>query len=115
MSSFNFDHHRSQVEQQERWRELREEIPAFTPSPETTIQVIPPSAGATARFIIARKDRPDKNVSVYLDHFDRLGYMGYPYYEAYPIDGDTARFPMTQEGMDEMMNEIHKELQVAQP
>jgi len=103
------------MEAKENWRQLSISIPTFTVSSQATIKVIPPFGGATARFIIARKDMPGKNVSVYMDHFSRLGCMDNPYYEAYPIDGDTSRYPCTQEGMDEMMKEIHNELQLEYP
>ena len=39
---------------------------------------------------------PDDWISVYLDWYDALGFMGAPYWEAYSIEGDTARFMLEE-------------------
>ena len=53
------------------------------------VKIIPPVTGAVIRFL-ARKN--DKEISVYLDCYNNLGVQNSPYWEAYPIGEDTARF-----------------------
>lgn len=80
---------RDEVESKETWRKLSQSIPAIQFPPEVSVKIIPPFCGATARFIVIYKD---KSISVYLDHFSRLGCMDEPYWEAYPINGDCDRY-----------------------
>lgn len=72
------------------------------------IKPVFPYHGAAARFYICRKDNPKEAVSVYLDVADMLGIVGKPYFEAYRIDGDTARFLLDE--ADDMMAAIVAEL-----
>ena len=67
-----------------------------------------PFGGAVFRFLI-RKTGSHKSISVYFDGNDCLGFEGKPYYEAYSINGDTARFFVGEE--KHMMEAIVKELQ----
>ena len=68
-----------------------EEIPKFKLNKDWELQVIPPFAGAIARFVIT-KDKA--RVSIYLDCYDKLGYVGHPYWEIYPYDDDVFRCSM---------------------
>jgi hypothetical protein len=71
------------------YREWVDKVP-FIEFPEGwAISVIPPFAGAMCRF---RARVNDKEYSVYLDCHDLLGGVGSPYWEAYPIQNDVARF-----------------------
>lgn len=84
---------RYSVEKNEDWRRWVKEVPVITFKSGWEVRIIPPFAGAMARFLVSCPGT-DEEISVYLDCHDALGYMGYPYWEAYPIDGDTARFDM---------------------
>lgn len=80
---------RARIEQQDDWRGMIERIPFIQFPADWQIQVIPPFAGAVVRFRVKLPDRREK--SVYLDFFDRLGCCGQPYWEVYPVRGDTER------------------------
>lgn len=86
-------------------------IPEITFPDGWRIQIIPPYAGAIIRF---RAFFNDKEISVYLDGFNILGYYkcendkeSVPYWEAYPIDGDTFRCNMKD--VDELINAMKEE------
>ena len=68
---------------------------------------IPNFSGSVVRFL-AKKKGEGKEVSIYLDCYDELGLVGQPYWEVYPVDGDTARFYM--EEVDELSKTIVKAL-----
>ena len=80
---------RYHIEKTQKWREWIEKIPFIKFPPDWEVQVIPPFAGAMARFQVRKNG---KKISVYLDVDNSLGYMDGPYWEAYPIGDDTARF-----------------------
>ena len=64
-------------------------IPSINFPSHWQVQIIPPFRGATVRFMV------NDIVSVYLDRFDNLGFMGEPYWEIYPgINEDPERFLM---------------------
>lgn len=86
-------------------RRWAEEIPFISFNPKWKVQVIPPFAGAVVRFVVSFEN---KNVSVYLDCYRALGTCDYPYWEAYPINGDTERFHMND--VDSLIEVISKEL-----
>ena len=70
------------------------------------IKVIPPFAGAVVRFKVRFNDR---EISVYLDCYDMLGFVNEPYWEIYPsTNGDVARFVMNDvKGLiDEIKNTL---------
>ncbi len=83
------------------------ELPYLSFPKEFLVKLIWPRGGATARFLVTHKDKPEtKTVSVYLDCHGALGAMDDAYWEIYPnVDGDTERFIM---GKDEtaMMDAI---------
>lgn len=79
---------RYEIEAAEGWRGWCTSIPFLTFPAGIAVKVIPPFGGAVARFI-ARAN--GKEISVYLDCFDKLGYVESPYWEMYPYEGDTYR------------------------
>jgi len=79
---------RCDVEKHEEWRRWCEEIPELQFPSSWNVKIIPPFGGAMVRFIINEK------ISVYLDCYDALGFMGEPYWEIYPYCDDTWRCPM---------------------
>jgi len=102
MNDFELEMQRGIIEGKEKWRELSQQIPPLHFKEEWDVKIIPPFAGAVARFNITYKD---KFVSVYLDWYERLGWFGSPYYELY--DGeDTIRYALNQ--TNEMMDDIDK-------
>lgn len=86
---------RYKIENSEKWREFAETVPAIQFKPEWFVQVVPPFSGAMGRFRVYLTPETGKGarfVSVYLDAYDALGYVGHPYWEIYPIHGDCARY-----------------------
>ena len=79
---------RCKIERHEQWREWIDKIPKLSFPERWLVQVIPPFAGAMARFQVFHGEG---RVSVYLDCYERLGYFGGPYWEVYPVDGDVGR------------------------
>ena len=72
-------------------------IPPFPPIPSHWhFRLGASSYGATARFFVSRSGTFDRlgqdYLSIYFDAYNRLGSPGHPYWELYPIDGDTKRF-----------------------
>ena len=99
---------RYQIESAEKWKDVANTIPYLQFSKPYEFKVIPPFAGAMARFVVRNGD---KSVSIYLDTCDRLGFFGAPYYEAYPIDGDTRRYGMEDPvELKQMIQDIENEL-----
>lgn len=81
------------IESEFEWRKWAQEIPALQFKSDWLVKVIPPYAGAVARFLVFHKLNPKEQVSVYLDCYNQLGFMDKPYWEIYPAkDGDTERF-----------------------
>lgn len=69
-----------------------EQVPWLTLPAGYSFKATFPFAGAAARFRVCKADQPGRSISVYLDTKDVLGCVGEPYWEAYPIKGDTERF-----------------------
>lgn len=82
---------RFEIEDEEHWLSWCKEIPRIKFKEEWDVKVIPPFAGAMARFLVFKGDA---RVSVYLDVNDRLGCYGEPYWEVYPYKDDVQRCPM---------------------
>ena len=97
---------RYKIEDAEGWREWGDKIPALQFDPEWMVKIIPPFTGAMVRFMVRSGD---KTASVYLDCHDSLGCMGEPYWEVYPIDGDTGRCLMAE--TDELMALIRQSIE----
>jgi hypothetical protein len=73
------------------------------------VKVIFPFHGAVARVMFYDKLNNSNAVSSYLDAFNSLGHMKYPYFEIYPDkQGDVSRFYSTDQ--EEMYPEIIKSL-----
>ena len=85
------------------YRDWVDKVP-FIEFPEGwAISVIPPFAGAMCRFRVLIND---KQYSVYLDCYDRLGFFGSPYWEVCPIGDDVARFDINDvEGLIKCISE----------
>lgn len=93
----------------DKWRIL---IPTFKIKPDWLIQIIPPFTGAVVRFGISKENFKDRQfISVYLDCYELLGFCGEgnPYWEVYPVNGDTWRCAM--DDIDGLMEGIEKGLQ----
>ncbi len=85
------------------------ELPYLSFPSDWKVKIIPPFVGAVIRFKIRKETTPvGYNVSVYFDGYDNLGCVLKPYWEVYPANGDTARFPLGQEA--EMLKQIEKSL-----
>lgn len=77
------------------WHKWREEIPFLEFPSHWQVKVVPPFAGAVARFLVrTKKMKEEDRISVYLDCYDTLGFYGSPYWEVYPVNGDTKRLSM---------------------
>lgn len=98
---------RFKIEQQDEWRRWRQETPLIPMQPGWIMKPLPPFAGAIVRFSMGREGS-DNRASVYLDCYDRLGYMGSPYWEVYPVDGDVGRCLMHE--VDELIRLIQESL-----
>ena len=70
------------------------------------VKVIPPFAGAVARFLVSLNEK--NYVSVYLDCYSILGAWREPYWEIYPYNGDTFRCKM--EEVDQLIEAIEHSL-----
>lgn len=76
------------------------------------VKAIPAFGGAVIRYLFTDKLTKSKNVSVYFDCEDRLGYMGQPYYEIY-LCNEPERFLVGQEKeMIEAVERLLKEWQI---
>lgn len=71
------------------------------------VKVIPPFAGAVARFLVSKDGK--NCVSVYLDCYGMLGACNHPYWEVYPYDGDTFRCSMNE--VNELVDAIEHSLE----
>lgn len=93
---------RLNLEADEKWLEIGQQMP-FIPFPAGwKVKVIPPFGGALARF---RVELPDgRGKSIYFDAYDRLGCYGAPYWEVYPVGGDVGRCAMAD--VDELLRLI---------
>jgi hypothetical protein len=88
------------------WHERTTKIPYLNFPSTWDVKIIPPTSGATIRFLVRKHPigwtSPSKySVSIYLDFDHALGYFGAkldepePYWEIYPNrDGDTARYAL---------------------
>lgn len=114
MNSIESFMERSLVEAKEEWcTKWVKEIPYLRFDNDWEVKIIPPFAGALARFIVKKGD---KTVSVYFDGYSQLGYMydkndnPIPYFEIYPApDTEDVKRYYTNE-TDEMLDDIRKVL-----
>lgn len=83
------------MEEAYEWRKWMGEIPYINFPENFLVLIVPPFGSAVVRFWVRDKNIPDSHVSVYLDCYDELGYMGRPYWEIYPFkDGEPERYLM---------------------
>jgi hypothetical protein len=73
--------------------EWMDKIPFIKFNPEWEVKAIPPYSGAIIRYIVKKGDN---TVSIYLDGYDILGYVGEPYWEIYPYENDVFRCMMNE-------------------
>lgn len=93
---------RYKIESTEKWSSWIEKIPFLKFPSDWEIKIIPPFAGAMARFQ-ARLGKA--SVSVYLDVYENLGFFGgEPYWEIYPYNEDIYRVHM--DDTDELIKRI---------
>lgn len=85
---------RLELEHKEQWREWLEYLPYISFPATWQVRMDPPFGGALVRFRVKHPKLIDKSISVYLDVYNRLGFMDGPYWEIYPYDGDTYRCEM---------------------
>lgn len=81
------------------------EIPWIRFPAHWRVKILPSHTGSVCRFLV---ETAGDAISVYLDCYDQLGNFGQPYWEAYPIDSDTARVAMND--VDGLIAIIEKEL-----
>lgn len=94
------------IEENEQWHKWVKEVPPIKFDPEWAVKIIPPFGGAMARFLV---EANGNRVSVYLDVNGSLGFMQEPYWEVYPVDGNTARCVMAD--TSELIRYIYKGLE----
>ena len=85
-----------EIEEAREWEKWRLLIPWIPTKSNWQMKPQPPFAGAVVRFLI--QNDTGKDCSIYLDCYDNLGSVGQPYWEIYPVDGDTVRV---------LMNDFH--------
>jgi hypothetical protein len=100
---------RCRLEVAEEWDKIIPQIPFLSFPSHWKVKIIPPITMAVARFWIRTDKMPkDERVSVYLDWHDRLGFVGEPYWEVYPVENDTHRCLLNE--TDELIETIAKAL-----
>ena len=97
---------RTEVERDYEYSKWNRDIPFLQFDKDWQVKVIPPFGGAVARFCVKYEKAW---VSVYLDCYDSLGYVGVPYWEIYPYDDDdTFRCGINE--TDELINAIRESI-----
>jgi hypothetical protein len=81
------------------------EMPYLLFPADWQVAVVPPFGGALIRFYVKRGNG---FVSAYLDCYDRLGYVGEPYWEIHPYDEDVFRCMMGE--TDKLIEAISQSL-----
>lgn len=94
MDTFNRYKIASQVDKTFKYIEWAQEIPAFEIPQGYKIKVIPPFRGALVRFLVI-DSLTEKEISIYLDGYNLLGYYNGAYWELYPnMAEDVSRYPI---------------------
>lgn len=81
------------------------EIPYLRFQNDWDVKIVPPFANTIVRF---RVKKGTKEVSVYLDCYNLLGYSDGPYWEIYPYEDDTFRCDINE--TDKLIKAIKTEL-----
>lgn len=111
INKYNDLFYRGQVENFEKWHNWADKMPYIRFKENWDVKIIPPFEGALSRFVVSKGS---KSVSVYFDAYSKLGWMvddngdSIPYFEAYPIEGDTRRYSLNE--VDTMMQDIEATL-----
>lgn len=96
---------RASLESQEKWGDIIKEIPSLKFKEHWEVKIIPPYAGAVARFTIYKNNK--QVCSVYLDWHGNLGAVNVPYYELYPNEDDeTNRYLLNE--TEELLSDINR-------
>jgi hypothetical protein len=77
------------VANEHEWRKWAKAIPYIKWPSDWEVKAIPPAAGAIVRYYV--KTPNCEIVSIYLDCYDILGFMGYPYWEVYAFIDELLR------------------------
>src|SRR5690625_2567551 len=98
------------VEKNYEWDKWAQEIPFLNIPENYKIKVIPPVNRAVVRFLVSNQEET-KDVSVYLDCYEELGFFGgEPYWELYPdVDGDIYRCGIDE--VEELVKRIVKSIE----
>jgi hypothetical protein len=94
------------VETLERWQEIGQALPYIPVRGDWKIRVMPPFAGALARFHVMRGDA---HVSVYYDEYCRLGGWDEGYWEIWP-DADGNNYRLGRDDAEELADVIEASL-----
>lgn len=100
-NNLRYSLHHYEYEQAFEWKKWMREIPDIQFPADWKIRIIPPFANAIARFRVYAND---KEISIYLDCYDMLGFFGSPYWEIYPYSNDIYRVEMND--VSELINRI---------
>ena len=74
------------------WDKWKKEIPYINFDTDWLVKAIPPEVNGIIRYWLKHKYISGSHVSVYLDCYDLLGFVGEPYWVVCPIEGDTERY-----------------------
>jgi hypothetical protein len=109
MSFIDYQFSRARVEIEEKWGAIGKEMPFINWGCDFEVAVIPPFAGATARMLVRLKGYPQV-VSIYCDHFSKLGCEDYPYFEIL-IGDETERYKLSDSAKmrDDVCNYLLKQ------
>ena len=80
---------RYKIEGEQKWMEEIDHIPYMSFSADWQVRIIPPFGDAVVRFQVKLPSGTRK--SIYLDSRNSLGFWPGPYWEVYPVQGDTGR------------------------
>lgn len=104
INDFQIPFEYDRVMESDKWKK---QIPCLKFNSEWNVQIIPPFSGAVIRFYLYKDN--ELKASVYLDCYDRLGVMGFPYWEVYNFYDEPERFEMNDtERLIEYLNDIMK-------
>lgn len=90
--------------ERDEWRKWQPLIPYIKWPSDWLVKAVPPFGNAIIRYNI--KTPKCEFVSVYLDCYDELGFVGVPYWEVYPnSEGDCTRV-LLSEPVENLLNAI---------
>lgn len=113
MKRLDTDHiiKRCEIERDEKWSHWLNILGslAFEFPKRFRMMPLPPFGGAIIRFRVSTP-WDTAGLSIYLDAYNALGCMDGPYWEVYPVEGDTRRFHLqeTYQLRQCIINELNK-------